>query len=138
MNLFRSTITLAMLLLAALPAGASDFGQADADQRLLQRIYELRMRLEADRLRAEKEARANVRLVTQGGAATADSPTVSGLRAQTSVELTRIEQAFRCLDVDVDPNGGNTVVICGDNSGDISGSNVSAERDIVTIQGAPQ
>jgi len=26
-------------------------------------------------------------------------------------------------------------VICGDNSGDISGTNVSAERDIVTVQG---
>jgi hypothetical protein len=63
---------------------------------------------------------------------------VSALRAQTSNQLVRYEQQFRCLDVDVDSAGGNTVVICGDNSGDISGSNVSAERDIVTVMGGQQ
>jgi len=102
---------------------------------LLKRIYELRMRFERERAQAQNEARANVRLVTQTNRARVDSPTVSGLRAQTNNQLVRYEQRFRCLDVNVESDGGNTVVICGDNSGDISGSNVSAGRDIVTIPG---
>lgn len=119
----------------ALQAQTQQPSESDVDQRLLQRIYELRMRFEQERMQRENEARANVRLVTQTGSAQADSPTVSGLRAQTNVQLSRFEQQFRCLDVDVAPEGGNTVVICGDNTGDISGSNVSATRDIVTVQG---
>ncbi len=104
------------------------------DQLLLKRIYELRMRFERERIQAENEARANVRLITQSPGRRADSPTVTGLRSQTNAQLARFEQQFRCLDVDVESNSGNTVVICGDNSGDISGTNVSAGRDIVTIQ----
>ncbi len=106
------------------------------EQVMLQRIYEMRMRFEQERAQRDAEARANVRLQTQGGlAGRADSPTVSGLRQQTNQSLARFESSFRCLDVDVEANSGNTVVICGDNSGDISGRNVSAERDIVTVQG---
>ena len=110
-------------------------GGVSAEQKLLSRVYEMRMRLERERAQAENEARANVRLVTQSGSARADSPTVTGMRAQTNIQLTRFEQQFRCLDVDVDSEGGNTVVICGDNSGDIKGTNVSAGRDIVTLEG---
>ena len=113
-------------------------GQAkpSKEQVMLQRIYEMRMRFEQERAQRDAEARANVRLQTQGGlAGRADSPTVSGLRQQTNQSLARFESSFRCLDVDVEANSGNTVVICGDNSGDISGRNVSAERDIVTVQG---
>ncbi|MCB1685693.1 MAG: hypothetical protein R3E82_13780 [Pseudomonadales bacterium] len=131
---------LLVLALCLTPIGLAAETQTPADgatdAQLLRRIYELRMRFEQERAMAENEARANVRLVTQSGAAPVDSPTVSGLRAQTSVQLSRFEQQFRCLDVDVAPESGNTVVICGDNTGDISGSNVSAQRDIVTVQGA--
>lgn len=106
------------------------------EQIMLQRVYEMRMRFEQERAQRDAEARANVRLQTQGGlAGRADSPTVSGLRQQTNQSLARFESSFRCLDVDVEANSGNTVVICGDNSGDISGRNVSANRDIVTVQG---
>ena len=93
------------------------------------------MRNDRDRQRAENEARANVRLVTQSGARQADSPTVTGMRQQTNIQLSRFEQNFRCLDVDVENNGGNTVIICGGNSGDIEGTNITAGQDIVTIQG---
>lgn len=106
-----------------------------ADKALLQRMYEMRVRYERERAQKENEARANTRLVTQTGANRVDSPTVSGLRAQTNATLVRYEQQFRCLDVDVENGGGNTVVICGDNSGDISGTNVSAGGDMVTING---
>jgi hypothetical protein len=105
-------------------------------QLLLQRIYQMRIRFEQERARAENEARANVRLVNQGGLrAGVDSPTVTGLRQQTNQQLSRFESQFQCLDVEVEANSGNTVVICGDNTGDINGTNVSAQRDIVTVNG---
>jgi hypothetical protein len=134
-------IILKILLLTSMflivPTGYADqqtTARPSEDQLLLKRIYELRMRFERERIQAENEARANVRLITQSPGARADSPTVTGLRLQTNTQLARFEQQFRCLDVDVESNSGNTVVICGDNSGDISGTNVSAGRDIVTIQ----
>ena len=95
----------------------------------------MRMQYDQERANRDNEARANVRLVTQPNTVAADSPTVTGLRSQTNAQLARFESQFECLDVDVENNGGNTVVICGGNSGDIEGTNVSAGRDIVTVQG---
>lgn len=126
---------------------ASVDGQADTGARsrnpdqypektLLQRMYEVRMRIERDRAQKENAARTGApRLITQTSGQRVDSPTVSALRVQTNNQLARFEQQFRCLDVDVDNNGGNTVVICGDNSGDVSGTNVSAGGDMVTVNG---
>lgn len=105
-----------------------------SEQQLLQKMVQMRVQLERERAGRDNEARANVRLPGPGIAAAADNPTVSGLRAQTGQQLSLLEQQFRCLDVDFKANGGNTVVICGNNSGDINGSNVSADRDIVTVQ----
>lgn len=107
-------------------------------QALLQRMYAMRVRFEQERAAAENQARANVQLAARSNPRIQDSPTVSGLRAQTTAQLSRFESQFQCLDVDLEGNNGNTVVICGDNTGDISGSNVSAERDIVTLQGGVQ
>lgn len=126
---------LILAVLAASLSAAPAVADADADKALLERIYQMRMRHDQERQRAENEARANVRLVTEAGTPGADSPTVTQMRQQTSVQLARFEQRFRCLDVDVESNGGNTVVICGDNAGDIQGSNTSAGRDIVTNGG---
>jgi hypothetical protein len=132
-------ISLLLALVAPLVPAAAH-ADREADQALLKRIYQMRMRNDAERQRKENEARANVRLVTQSGsrAVQADSPTVTQLRRDTSVSLARFEQSFRCLDVDVENNGGNTTVICGSNSGDMDETNVQAGRDIVTIQGGQQ
>lgn len=123
-------------LLAGPAAAEPALADRETDKALLQRIYQMRLRHDQERQQAENEARANVRLATQAGRPGADSPTVSQMRQQTSVQLARYEQRFRCLDVDVDSQGGNTVVICGDNSGDIEGSNTSAGRDLIEIDGA--
>ena len=112
--------------------------EAEAKQQLLQRVYQMRMRFEQERAFADNEARANVRLITDSGRGPRsgiDSPTVSGLRQQTNQQLARFESKFECLDIEVEDNSGNTVVICGDNSGDINGTNVLAERDIITVNG---
>lgn len=130
---------LMILLLLSLGAAVEQAeAQPTPEQILLQKVYQMRIQLERERAGRDNEARANARLVGPGNPGQVDTPTVSGLRAQTNQQLARFEQQFRCLDLDVDANGGNTVVICGNNSGDISGSNVSAERDIVTIPGGPQ
>ncbi len=120
------------------PAQIAEYKAAkakQAKQEMLQRMYNMRIRFEQERAAQDNQARANVRLATQQGYRHIDAPTSSGLRAQTYVQLSRFEQQFRCLDVDVEDNSGNTVVICGDNHGDISGRNVSAERDIVSYPG---
>ncbi len=138
-NTLMLIVSLAVLAISSGGVSAQTAPQAQGpskEQIMLQRVYEMRMRFEQERAQRDAEARANVRLQTQGGlAGRVDSPTVSGLRQQTNQQLARFESSFRCLDVDVEANSGNTVVICGDNSGDISGRNVSAERDIVTVQG---
>ncbi len=115
--------------------------EANAKQQMLQRIYQMRMRFEQERAQADNEARANVRLITDSGRGPSrgiDSPTVTGLRQQTNQQLARFESKFECLDIEVEDNSGNTVVICGDNSGDINGTNVSAQRDIITVNGGGQ
>jgi len=130
-----ATALLLVLLLPGLPASAA----AD-DQALLKRMYEMRLRLDRERQQAENEARANVRLVTQNAPAGVDSPTVTQLRQQTHQQLARFENSFRCLDVDVENNGGNTVVICGSNAGTVEGSNstVVAGDDVITVGGGGQ
>ena len=140
-NTLMLIVSLAVLAISSAGVSAQTAPQPQAqgpskEQILLQRVYEMRMRFEQERAQRDAEARANVRLQTQGGlAGRVDSPTVSGLRQQTNQQLARFESSFRCLDVDVEANSGNTVVICGDNAGDINGTNVSAQRDIVTVQG---
>ena len=142
----RHLLIITMLLLtgAAIDANADQNQQqaeAAAKQQLLQRVYQMRMRFEQERIQADNEARANVRLVTDSGRGPSrgiDSPTVTGLRQQTNQQLARFESKFECLDIDVEANSGNTVVICGDNSGDINGTNVLAERDIITVNGGQQ
>lgn len=123
-------LTSALLLVtSATGASAQTGAQRSA---MLDRVYQMRMAIERDRARAEGEARSNVRLVTDAGGQTNQaSPSVTAMRSETYQHLSRFEQNFRCLDVDVDNASGNTVVICGDNSGDIDGTNVSADRDIV-------
>ena len=137
-----SAIAIALFLFCVTASidGQADTGAQgkaqDPDKVLLQRMYEMRMRIERDRAQRDNAARAGApRLVTQTAGRRVDSPTVSALRVQTNNQLARFEQKFRCLDVDVENNGGNTVVICGNNSGDVTGTNVSAGGDMVTVNG---
>lgn len=130
----------ALLLLAAAQPPAL-LAQTDADRALLKRIYQARMQLERDRQIAENEARANAPLVRQnsgGSAVAANAPGVTQLRRDTAAQLARFEQNFRCLDVDVDNHGGNTVIVCGGNSGDINAENTTAGRDLLNLGESPR
>jgi hypothetical protein len=141
-TLLMNALVLAALFAVQAQADQTSPSAADSKQQqkqqLLQRVYQMRLRYEQERAQQDNNARANVRLITNSGRGVrsgVDSPTVTGLRQQTNQQLARFESQFQCLDVEVEANSGNTVVICGDNTGDISGTNVSADRDIVTING---
>ena len=59
--------------------------------------------------------------------------TVTQMRNDMQFNLAQFENNFRCLDVDVENNGGNTVVICGDSTGNITGENTAVGGDIIKI-----
>lgn len=129
-------------LFAALLITSTAFATSAAEiprQEMLKRIYDMRMRLDRDRQQAENEARANVGLIRPQSV---DAPTVSQMRREMGASLAQISNNYRCLDVDVENNGGNTVVVCGSNNGMINGENTTAAGDIVgainTLQGAMQ
>ena len=110
----------------------------DADRELLKRMYDIRMKSDAEQMRRDNEARANVQLRTQGQRRSSmDSPTVTQMRSDMDQQLTQIQNNYRCLDVDVENNGGNTVVICGNNSGDIDGNITTVGNDLIQIGGRP-
>lgn len=141
LSTFITTIVLTSVLAVGAVAAPKQAAEVSPERQLLQRIYQMRMRIDQERMQSNNQARANVRLISgrqQGLNNGVDSPTVSGLRQQTNRQLARFESKFQCLDVKVEANSGNTVVICGDNTGDISGTNVSAQRDIVTVNGGMQ
>ena len=59
----RLTFLIGLIINAAVPglAFADQEANQQADQKMLKRIYEMRMRLDRDRIQAENEARSNVR-----------------------------------------------------------------------------
>ncbi len=131
----KLTFLVGFILVCTMPSLV--LADQEADQKMLKRLYEVRMRLDRDRLQADNEARANVRLLAQGRsiATRADNPTVTQMRNDMRFQLAQFANSFRCLDVDVENNGGNTVVICGDNNGSVSAENTIAGDDIITLVG---
>jgi len=119
-----------IILLATI--GAANAAEPGKEE-LLQRVYEIRTKFEQDQHRANQEGLAQVPLA---GAAI-DSPTVTDMRREMESSLTQFQQSFRCLDIDVNSQGGNTTIICGANSGAVSSEHTTAERDVITIGAAP-
>ncbi len=139
------TLLLITLLLSATPVVYATDNDATAThaakQKLLKRIYQARIQLERERQNADNQTRNNAPLIRSSNSNVASqqaAPTVYQLRRDTAAQLARFEQNFRCLDVDVENNGGNTVVICGNNSGDVSSENTSAGRDLINHARAAQ
>lgn len=127
------------IILMLLIATASQNALAGlSKEQMLKRVNEMRQRIDHDSQQQENEARANIGHIR---ASAGDSPTVSGMRREMGMALSRITNNFRCLDVDVENNGGNTVVICGDNDGMVNGQKTTAAGNIVgtvnTTAGGP-
>ena len=120
--------------LAPLPSAGADTA-TDADQAQLKRVYEMRMRMEADRRARDNEARAlsGASRVALGGA---DDPTVSQMRAQMSEQLQASADQFACNDIKVNNGAGNTQVFCNSTvGGGVSSSRNQVYGDQVNVVG---
>ena len=100
----------------------------------LQALQSMRMRLEQDWSDYLGNARANT-----GTGAMPVQPVggndVGQMRAQVSHNLERMEERFRCLDVDMTGNNGNVVLVCGDNNGGIATNNQQALGADLNVRG---
>ncbi len=121
----KNLITALMLLLLS----SSALADAPSDQDRLRKLYEMRMRIERD------EANANRRIgATSLSPQAIDSPTVTQMQQHVQNSLTRIENRFRCLDIDVKTEGGGiTNIVCGANNGGISSERTTAAGDIIRV-----
>jgi len=136
MTRFLLSIAIAALVACLAPARpvAADT-TTDADQAQLKRIYEMRMRMEADRRARDNEARAlsGANRVALGGA---DDPTVSQMRAQMSEQLKAAADQFACNDIKVSNGAGNTQVFCNSTvGGGVSSSRKQVYGDQVNVVG---
>lgn len=89
----------------------------------LQSLQSMRMRLEQDWSGYLNAARSHTSAQPKQPATTAD---VHQMRQQVTHNLERMEDRFRCLDVDLNGNNGNVVLVCGDNNGGIATTNQQA------------
>ena len=80
----------------------------------LHSLQSMRQRLEQDWSDYLNHARANTGNQPRPASAGAE---VGVMRQQVTHQMERMEDRFRCLDVDMDGNQGNVVLICGDNNG---------------------
>ncbi len=89
----------------------------------LQNLQQMRLRFEEDMAAYLGNARA---ISGSPSAPPTDAPTIGQMRQQVAGKLERLEDRFRCLDVDIKGNNGNVVLVCGDNYGPVSTNNQQA------------
>ncbi len=101
----------------------------------LQALQQMRLRLEQDMAAYFGNARAssNGRPMQP-----ADAPDLRQMRQDVASNLNRLEDRFRCLDVDVKGNNGNVVLVCGDNYGPVSTNNQQAFGADLNVSGGGQ
>lgn len=132
MNPFITALAL-LLGLSMVPAYA-DNAATSADQELqrLQALQNMRLRLEQDWAGYLQAARNNA---SAQPIATGATPEVAEMRQQVTHNLERLEDRFRCLDVDLNGNNGNVVLICGDNNGRVDTNNQQALGADLNVSG---
>jgi len=122
---FKQIFVLALLMFVSIDMVA----ETVSDQDRLQRMYQMRSRIQSDEANANRRVSAP-RLSPQA----IDSPTVSQMQQQVYNNLSRIENRFRCLDIDVKNEGGGiTNIVCGANNGGISSDRTEAAGNIIKI-----
>ena len=89
----------------------------------IQSVQQMRMRLEQDMANYLAEARAKSGVQPQQVQQSTDLCT---MRQDVQANLQRLEDRFRCLDVDISGNNGNVVLVCGNNHGPVSTNNQQA------------
>ncbi|WP_027857759.1 hypothetical protein [Marinobacterium jannaschii] len=127
-------LSLTLLASGLLQAGESPAEEApDPLMARLQSVQQMRMRLEQDMSDYLAQARAKSVLQPQQPQA---QPDLRTMRQDVQANLQRLEERFRCLDVDISGNNGNVVLVCGDNHGPVSTNNQQAfGADLNVING---
>jgi hypothetical protein len=122
MALLAITVT----IVAAAPAAADETLSADAMQegqelaQLQRNVHEMRLIVESERAQRKATRRGNAGPLIID---TRDAPGIGTMRAELSQSLERL--ASRCFGNEIDADGGNVILICGNNAG-------TAESSIVT------
>jgi len=112
-GIYAICLMLCSTVVLAQPA-VNDPPQIDPVVQRLQALQQMRGRLEQDMAAYLNEARAKSGVQPmQGGPA----PEVRQMRQDVQANLQRLEDRFRCLDVDIKGNNGNVVLVCGNNHG---------------------
>ncbi|WP_421863381.1 hypothetical protein [Motiliproteus sp.] len=118
-----------------MPPGADQPPPVDPVIERLQSLQSMRLRLEQDWANYLQSARSNTGAQPiQPGSA----PEVRQMRQEVNQNLARMEERFRCLDVDLKGNNGNVVLVCGDNNGGISTNNQQALGADLNVSGGGQ
>jgi hypothetical protein len=112
------------------PAPEADAPSAEdeAQQQLRQTLRQMRALFEQEDAQAQAMARANTQSVS---IASADVPSIGLMREQLSRQLERLEE--RCFGMDAKVNGGNLIVICGDNAGTAENANIGGGNNTTVI-----
>jgi hypothetical protein len=112
-----------MTILAA-PVAADEPPSAEATQeaqelaQLQRNVHEMRLIFESDRAQRKAARRGNAGPLIID---TRDAPGIGTMRAELSQSLDRL--ASRCFGNEIDADGGNVILICGNNAGTAESSN---------------
>jgi hypothetical protein len=116
----------------AAPTQAAVETSADADaevqQQLRRTLRQMRTLFEQEDAQAEAIARGNTQSLQ---IASMDMPGIGAMREQLSRQFERLED--RCFGMDAKVNGGNLIVICGDNAGRAENANIGSGNSSTTI-----
>jgi hypothetical protein len=110
---------------AAEPSAAA--AEEEAQLQLRQTLRQMRTLFEQEDAQTEAMARG----YTQSLQASSDMPGLGAMREQLSRQLERLEE--RCFGMDAKVNGGNLIVICGDNAGTAENANINSGNRSTTV-----
>ncbi len=131
-----TVMLLGLLSSAAMAEAVTPSGAAiDPVMERLQSLQQMRMRLEQDMADYLGNARANIGAQPVQAAS---SPDLRQMRQDVAANMERLEDRFRCLDVDIQGNNGNVVLVCGDNYGPVSTNNQQAFGADLNVSGGAQ
>lgn len=102
--------------------------EEQAQQQLRRTLRQMRTLFEQEDAQADAIARGNTQTMQL---ASTDRPTIGTMRDQLTQQFERLED--RCFGMDAKVNGGNLIVICGDNAGRAENANIGSGNSSTTI-----
>jgi hypothetical protein len=111
----------------ALEVSAAE-AEEEAQQQLRRTLRQMRTLFEQEDAQAQAIAHANTQSLQL---ASMDMPSIGAMREQLTRQFERLED--RCFGMDAKVNGGNLIVICGDNAGSAENANIGSGNSSTTI-----